>query len=211
MTEYYKAFDKDFKCRGYQYEVGETYIHDGSVEICESGFHCCENPLDVLNYYDLTNSRFGVVIPGGEQVRHDTDSKVASAKITVSAEITLPEFIRRAVDYIIDICSSADVASGDYSRLAASGDYSRLAASGYYSQLAASGHDSRLAASGERSIIASTGLGSRVKGVAGTAVAAPYKDSSGQYRFATGVIGENGLKPDTWYHVNNAGQFVEDA
>ena len=273
MSTAYKAFDKEFKCRGFQYAVGETYTHDGPVKMCSSGFHCCENPLDVLNYYAVTDSRFGVVIPAGEHIKHDADSKVACSKITVSAEIMLPEFIRHAVDYMQNICStemsasgyssqlaasgdysqlaasrsysqlaasgdysklaasgsysqlaaSGDssklaasgyssqlAASGSYSKLAASGSYSQLAASGSYSQLAASGSFSQLAASGKGSIIAAAGLRSKIRGVDGTAIAAPYKDIFGQYRFATGVIGEKGLRTDTWYHVDDAGNFVED-
>ena len=62
----YKAFNKDLTCRGFQFEIGKTYEHDGPVEICSSGFHACTDPLDVLNYYDVTTSRFALVKASGE-------------------------------------------------------------------------------------------------------------------------------------------------
>ena len=46
----YKGFDKDLKCRGFQYEVGKEYSTDKAIT-CETGFHYCENPMDVLNFY----------------------------------------------------------------------------------------------------------------------------------------------------------------
>ena len=72
----FKGFDKDLKCRGFQYEVGKEYTTD-KAEICEKGFHFCENPLDVFNYYSPAISRFAEVTGGGEIKKHDGDSKNA--------------------------------------------------------------------------------------------------------------------------------------
>ena len=168
----YKAFDENLRCLGFQFEVGGSFEHDGEVRVCRSGFHACENPLDVWNYYPL-DSRYAVVELGGEILRHGADSKVAAGRITIRAEITLPQLINDGVAYLTGLCKTAAsgkcsqlaasgygsqlAASGDYSKLAASGDGSQLAASGKCSQLAASGDGSQLAASGKRSQLAASG------------------------------------------------------
>ena len=158
----YKAFDKNLQCRGFQFEVGQVYEHDGPVKACESGFHACENPLDVWSYYPL-DSRYAVVELGGDVSCHDGDSKIAAARIKISAEIALPQIISDGVAYLMGLCKDAfalkpgEDASGGYSQLAASGYDSQLAASGGYSQLAASGDGSKLAASGGYSKLAASG------------------------------------------------------
>ena len=155
-----KGFDANMQCRGYQFDVGKTYTHDGNVVVCKSGFHACENPLDVLNYYNICDSRFALVEQSGEIARPDGGSKVASSAITIQAELRLPDFIRRSVAWIMSASKTNEkihAASGSYSRLAASGDSSQLAASGSYSQLAASGGSSKLAASGSASQLAASG------------------------------------------------------
>ena len=163
----YKAFDKNLQCRGFQFEVGQTYEHDGQVKACESGFHACENPLDVWRYYPL-DSRYAVVELGGDVSCHDGDSKIAAARIKINAEIALPQIISDGVAYLMGLCKDAfalkpgEDASGYGSQLAASGDYSQLAASGYDSKLAASGNRSQLAASGNRSQLAASGNDSKL-------------------------------------------------
>jgi hypothetical protein len=272
----FKGFDAELKCRGFQYQVGSTYEHKGSVSACESGFHACVNPLDVLSYYPLLSedakpNRFAVVEQSGKLDRDADDSKIASASITITAELTIPEFVRRAVTWATEHCAkdakegetaasgnysqlaasgnySQLAASGDYSKLAASGNYSKLAASGNYSQLAASGdcsqlaasgdcsqlaasgdcsqlaasgdcsqlaasgnysqlaasgHGSQLAASGENSVITSSSYSGTAMGAAGTWISLAEYDRDGKcVGFATGCIGNDGLKPDTWYRAS---------
>jgi hypothetical protein len=164
----FKAATHELKCRNHQFEVGQTYTIDGDPVQCERGFHFCANPLDVWNYYPLIQgdgklTRYMTVEAVGA-VKHNGDKSV-TASISIRAELTLPAFIKAAVDGIIGLCKPADgvtSASGYGSKLAASGNGSQLAASGNDSQLAASGNGSQLAASGYGSKLAASGYGSKL-------------------------------------------------
>ncbi len=164
----YKGFDKNWKCRDYQFEVGKEYVHEGKVIPCESGFHSCDNPLDILSYYDAIDSKFAIVEIDGELKTHTGDSKIASSKLRIVAELNLSQFIKASVDWHFEGWfkevkkDKKKVDSKNYSKLAASGDGSNLAASGHGSNLAASGHGSNLAASGNYSKLAASGHGSNL-------------------------------------------------
>ena len=232
----YKAFDKDFRCRDFQYEVGQTYHHKGTVELCESGFHACTNPLDVLNYYDLTTCRFAEVELWGCTKETRDDSKRVGAHIKIIRELTLSEFIDVVNVVLAEPGDDAKLAaSGDYSQLAASGYNSKLAASGYNPKLAASGNNSKLAASGDSSKLASSGYRSKlaasgnysklaitgehsvganigcegkIKGIVGTWITlAEYVDGVCSCVKSAKIDGKK-LKADTWYQLIN-GKFTE--
>jgi hypothetical protein len=88
----YKGFDKDLKCRGFQYEVGKTYECKGGVVLRENGFHFCEDPKQIYGYYDdLTVCRYCEVEASGEIVKGD--GKCVCSKITIVREIPLQEFL----------------------------------------------------------------------------------------------------------------------
>ena len=77
----YKAFDKDMKCLGFQYEVGKEYEMDDNIKCCERGFHACENPLEVWDYYDMLTSRFAEVVQSGRIDRENAEQKYARRKL----------------------------------------------------------------------------------------------------------------------------------
>ena len=211
----FKAFDKNLKCRDFQYEIGKTYTHDGEVDICNSGFHSCKNPLDVWNYCPL-DSRFCEVVASGEISRNgDGDTKIASAEIKITAEIFMPDIIARGIEWIFDQAKDIDsgyrsriAASGDGSRLAASGDDSQIAASGDGSQIAASGYRSRIAASGDGSIAMSAGINSFASAGKNGCIVLTRWDGE-RYRAHVAYVGENGIKENTLYTLNNSGEFIE--
>ena len=83
----YKVFDKDLKCRDFQYEVGKEYKHDGDVGLCSAGFHACERLIDCFNYYNFDpNNRVCEVLMSGNVIQGD-DKSVCSV-INIVKEIS---------------------------------------------------------------------------------------------------------------------------
>jgi len=197
----YKATDKDLKCRGKQYAVGETYNHDGDIILCNSGFHFCENPLDVLDFYNLCESEFLAVEAHGD-CKSD-DKKTVTNKLKITASIGLPGLIKASVEWITN--KTHKTRKKDSSQLAASGDSS---------QLAASGDSSKLAASGYYSIAAGIGVNNTAKAKKGSWIVLAeweYNKKLGRWVplcvLSAQVDGEN-IKEDTYYKVFG-GVFVE--
>ena len=165
----YKGFDKNLKCRDYQYEIGKTFEHDGAVKACESGFHACEYPLDVFSYYPPSSSRFAIVKMHGETSKDSDDTKIASAKITIETEIKLPEMINRAVDWIKNKINwsddntsntgnrSAATNTGDWSAATNTGDWSAATNTGNQSAATNTGNQSAATNTGNQSAATNTG------------------------------------------------------
>ena len=160
----FKGFDQAMQCRGFQYAVGQTYTMDGPIEACSRGFHACENPFDVWSYYGVTDSRFAIVEMGGETSREQGgDSKIAAASITIKAELTLPEFTCRAVDWIVALTKGGKEADdGNGARIGSSGYGAQIGSSGYGARIGSSGYGAQIGSSGNDARIGSSGYGARI-------------------------------------------------
>ena len=168
----YKGFDKDFKCRGFQYEVGKTYEMDSNIAYCNRGFHACESPMEVFDYYDMLTSRFAEVEQSGKMDKEADSTKTCSSRIKIKAELKLGEIINLGVEWLKEITSpyktevnntsndgnSAQIgSSGNYAKIGSSGDYAQIGSSGYYAQIGSSGNSAKIGSSGDYAQIGSSG------------------------------------------------------
>ena len=194
----YKGFDKDLKCRGFQYEIGKTY-EEPTADLCSSGFHSCEYPLDVLAYYAPGDmSRYCEVdLDDVSDKKSNEDSKRCGKKISVKAEIGIAGLVKAAVDFVMESIK----------------DENKEANTGYRSASTNTGDYSASDVSGKESVAAALGIESKAKGALGCwlVLAEWAKDDEGDWHRKDvqcfKVDGEN-IKPDIWYKLKS-GELVE--
>ena len=195
----YKGFDKDLKCRDFQYEIGKTY-EEPTAELCEKGFHACEYPLDVFGYYAPGDMSRYCEVDLDEVIdkKNSEDSKRCGKKIAVKAEIGIAGLVKAAVEYTMEkaIPEKSEHATGDYSAASvtglrsavsatgwlsaasATGDYSAVSATGLLSAASATGDYSAVSATGLRSAVSATGLRSAVSATGWRSAASATGDYS---------------------------------
>ena len=146
----YKGFDENLRCGGFQYEIGKEYEQKDEIKCCSKGFHACTNPFDVLNYYDANSkNRFCEVEQSGTIKTDNSDTKQASSKIKIKAEIGMSGLFKAGIEWIkektnpVTIIEDAEkigtVSSGDYAQIGSSGDYAKIGSSGGSAKIGSSG------------------------------------------------------------------------
>ncbi|EKK9025542.1 hypothetical protein PPT85_002544 [Salmonella enterica] len=210
----FKGFNKDLKCRDFQFEIGKTFHHDGKVEACGSGFHACEFPFDVFSYYPPAESRYAETISFGVTDREEEgDTKIASAIITIKAELTLPQFIQRGIEWIwskIDKSLEQQIMSGDRSAATNTGYCSAATNTGDWSAATNTGDWSAAEVSGSQSVAAALGIEGKARASEGGAIVLCYRDKNGELiHIRASKVGDNDIMPNTWYQLNEDGEFVE--
>ena len=207
----YKGFDNDLKCRGYSFEIGKEHIHEGKVEACKSGFHSCEYPLDVFSYYVPADSRFCLVEVSGDLSRHSEDSKIASASLTIKAELKIPELVSAAIKFIMNNVKKDNKKSAhkteEKSHASNTGDYSAASNTGNRSAASNTGNRSAASVTGKNSVALASGYQSKALASEGSAIVLCYRDNDyNLIHIKAGIAGKD-IKADTWYTLDKDGEF----
>lgn len=110
----YKAFDKDLKCKGFQYEIGQTYEIDGEIECCKKGFHFCRSLSDCYGFYETSdNTRICEVEALGEIKTNDA-IKYCTNKIKILSEVENPRIKSNINKTSSGYCNTGSYNSGNY-------------------------------------------------------------------------------------------------
>jgi hypothetical protein len=235
----YKGFNEKLQCspngKPFQYEIGKEYEHEGEVKPCSRGFHACTSPLDVLWYYPPSTSRYCEVEVDDDSKGDNDDSKVASKKIKIGAEIGVVglakahiEYVKEHVTHHVNENDSGAATAGEYG--AATAGYSGAATAGYsgaatagdsgaatagYSGAATAGRygvatSKGKSSTGDYGLSVARGNNVKVKGGL-NAVLVIVEENNWDCEIkdwkAVVVDGEK-VKADTWYKLEN-GELVE--
>ena len=229
----YKGFDKDLKCRDFQYEIGKTY-EEPTAEPCESSFHACERPLDVFRYYAPGKmSRYCEVNLDDVSDQMSDDSKRCGKKIAVKAEIGIAGLVKAQIQYVKEHTTSKhtdpkQATAGDFGAATAgnfgaatAGDFGAATAGNFG---AATAGNSGAATAGDFGAATSRGFVSvgkngcglvrgenvKIKGGMGAilVIAVENDENYGIKEWKAFVVDGENIKPDVWYKLKN-GNLVE--
>ena len=217
----YKGFDKNLKCRDFQYEIGKEYEMDGEIKVCNRGFHACESPFDVFDHYTMIDSRFCEVEQDGNISKEDRGTKICSSKIKIKAELKLADMINLGVEWLKEITSPEkiktsikDNSSGYGAQIGSSGNGAQIGSSGNGAQIGSSGNGAKIDSTGEDCVIMCAGINSVAKASKGSWITLSewsYSDKKQRYIpvcVKTEFVDGEKIKADTYYKLDG-GVFKE--
>ena len=192
----YKGFDKNLKCRDFQYEIGKEYEMDGEIKVCNRGFHACESPFDVFDHYTMIDSRFCEVEQDGNISKKDRGTKICSSKIKIKAELKLADMINLGVEWLKEITSPEKIKTSIKDN-----------SSGYGAKIGSSGYGAKIDSTGEGCVIMCAGINSVAKASKGSWITLSewsYSDKKQRYIpvcVKTEFVDGEKIKADTYYKL----------
>ncbi len=200
----FKGFDRKLRCRGFQYEIGEEYEED-RAELCEAGFHACENPIDVFSYYPPSDSRYCEVELDGLNSKTSEDSKRVGRRIKIGAEIGIKGIVDAFIKFTMERIDFAagQVNTGDYSAATNTGYQSAATNTGNYSAATNTGYQSAATNTGNCSAATNTGYQSaaEVKGAESIAIATGIESKAAGAIGCYIVLAEWEIAEDSTWHI----------
>ena len=225
----YKGFNKDMTCRGFKFEEGETY-EEPAAELCKTGFHACEDPMDCFSYYDPAESVYHEVeLEDVCDQRESNDSKVCAKRIHIGAQLDIAGLVKAKLAYNLEhatckktsgdrgASTSGDWGASTSGNWGASTSGDRGASTSGYRGASTSG-DRGAALSGGKASTGRNGVAVargkahdnlRVRGGLGALLVIVHEDEDGEtVAQCIGMVDGDKIKPDTWYKLQD-GNFLE--
>ena len=221
----YKGTDRQMKCRGMQYTLGETAVFDGEPNLCKAGLHACEQPIDVLNHYAPNASRYFEA--EAEEVsaeRESSDSKIVAKKMILKAEIGVPGLVKAQIEYIKNQIGFEDAikranagkknhATGYRGAASATGDQGAASATGNQGAASATGYRGAASATGKAGVALAAGYECKAMGALGCAICCVERgkwDGEAHPIIAVkaAIVDGEKIKAGTWYRLQND-EFME--
>ena len=209
----YKGFNKHMQCtpngKIFQYEIGKEYKED-EADLCHCGFHACENPLDVLSYYNNIDDKFCEVELDEIDPNRNRDSKICGKKIKIGIEIGFLGLFKAGIEWIKN---KTIFTKEDFEKLP-SGDDAQIGSSGYGAQIGSSGNGAKIGSSGDDCVIMCAGINSSAKAKIGSWITlAEWKYSEEKQRYipfsvVTKQVDGIEIKEDVYYTLQD-GKFKE--
>ena len=152
----FKGFDKDLKCRDFQYEEGKEF-HTEKEDCCNEGFHACEYPLDCFAYYDPAHSVFHEVELSGEMDKDGNDTKVCATDIKIGARISIAGLVKAAIEFTMSKVNKEGKSDERHGFASATGYRGASSATGNYGASSATGNCGASSATGDYGASSATG------------------------------------------------------
>ena len=211
----------------FQYEIGKEYKED-KADLCHCGFHACENPLDVLSYYNNIDDKFCEVELDKIDSNRNKDSKICGKKIKIGIEIGFLGLFKAGIEWIknktiftkedfkkLPSSYNAKISSSDYNaKIGSSSDYARIGSSGDGTKIGSSGNGAKIGSSGDDCVIMCAGINSSAKAKIGSWITlAEWKYSEEKQRdipfsVVTKQVDGIEIKEDVYYTLQD-GKFKE--
>ena len=221
----FKGFEKDLKCRDFQYEEGKEF-HTEKADCCNDGFHACEYPLDCFACYDPAHSVFHEVELSGEMDKDGNDTKVCATDIKIGARISIAGLVKAAIEFTMSKVNKEGKSDKRHGFASATGYRGASSATGNCGASSATGYRGASSVSNPTGVAVAWGHEAKAKGCLGAHLILsdwryigekrpdgeyknPYKVENWEFAGAKmiQVDGEN-IKEDTFYTLKD-GKFVE--
>lgn len=174
----YKAFNKDLTAtlgKGkMQYEEGKLYVEE-KAKCANYGLHCAEDPLDTLSYYgNMDDSVYYIVEAGGTVNEDGAGTRISCTEMRLTQKLSIYDFVMEAIRYMY-IHPQREPNSRVSEEVIAN-----------------------------RWFGIARGKAPQVKGPEGAVIAVmkEYPDSCEIEDFEIWIVGQDGVKADTWYGMN---------